>query len=147
MNDAPAKAEAQPKRGWSFSLRSLLCVTLLGSALFGLTFSTYSGGYTPSKWWIMNRRNLPRGAQGEFGGDGNLFGLPACNWERFESVEYGDHDEPWESIYRRSYQSRIDYHYVGIACNIVFWYAFAAGLWWCGKRAARIWLMRMRAEA
>ena len=136
MNDA-TKSEGTPRRGLRFSLRTLLGVTVLGSALFGWTFSTYSGGYTPSKRWILDRRNLPSGTQGEFGGDGNWFGLPACNWERFESIEYGSRDESWEETCRRSYQSRIDYHYAGIACNVVFWQVFAAGLWWCGGRIAR----------
>lgn len=146
MNEA-TKREGRPKRGWRFSLRALLSVTVLGSALFGLTFSTYSGGYTPNKWWILDRRNLPRETQGEFGGDGNWFGLPACNWERFESIEYGSNEESWEETCRRSYQSRIDYHYLGIAFNVFFWQVFAAGLWWCGKKAARFWLMLPRTDA
>lgn len=146
MIDAAEKSGAPPTRRWSLSLRALLGVTVLGSALFGWTFSMYSGGYTPSKGWILDRWNLPTGTQGEFGGDGNWFGLPACNWEIFESVEFGANDEAWEECCRRSYQRRIDYHYGGIAFNLVFWQIFAAGLWWSGGRIARR-VKRFHAEA
>lgn len=136
MNDA-TKREGPPRR-FRFSLRALLGVTVLGSALFGLTFSLYlGGGYTPSKRTTLERRGLPNDTKEDFYGDGSWFGAPFINYEEFVSCASWNENEDWEERYERTFQKRIVYYHWGIACNISFCYALAAGLWWSGGKVAR----------
>jgi len=102
-----------------FSLRRWITTILLTSALFGLTFNLYSGGFTPNATYAANRRgNVLPGKS--CSGDVNQWGLPFTTFEVFDSYLEGDSDG--------TYQRRAGPYYPGIALNLMFWFMVSFAL-------------------
>lgn len=138
MNDGTKREGTPPKSGWRFSLRALLGVTVLGSSFMLVTFDSYfNGGYTPGRASIVRNREVNWREADDYFGNSDYFGAPFNNGEYFRSWKRMGTEEEVD----RSYEERWQLSPWGIACNVVFWQIFAAGLWWCGKRAVRFWWM------
>ena len=105
-----------------YSLKRLTLVILTTAILFGLTFNLYSGGFTPSERGAADFRGEAAPPGESLFGNFSTYGLPFDNYEFGATWIMSD---PSDQSVRK--HQRI--HFVGIACNLIFWFIISWALW------------------
>ena len=106
-----------------FSLLQTIGIALTTGLFFGLTFNLRSGGFTPTKQFVISVRQKAPLPNEDCGGDGTWVGFPFANLERV--VSWAGSIENWETTVER--KTRVLYS--GIGLNLASWFVLSTALW------------------